>query len=121
MAKKEKPVLNYLELTPVYIVDFIDEGGMVTVLEPKFKKEWLKKLLKPVMKHENLKVRLDEIGSATWRLINGERKVQDIVNELVRIFGEKIDPADLRTTKFLTGLMHHDYITFKELTKERKY
>ncbi len=118
MSKKEKPVLNYLELTPLHKADFIDEGDTVIVLEPKFRKPWLKKILKPVMKNENIKVKLDEFGSNAWRLIDGTRKVSEIVEEMTKIFGDKIQPADLRLTKFFTGLMHHDYITFTEIIKK---
>lgn len=118
MLKKNKPVHNYLELTPVRLVQSNEEGDVVILLEPKFKKAWLKKLVSPLKKSEFIKVKLDEFGSNTWKLIDGKKKVHEIAIELKNIFGEKIEPAELRLTKFLSSLMNNDYITFLEIKKK---
>lgn len=118
MFRKEKTVLNYLDMTPVHLVRFDEEGGKVVLFEPKFKRAWLKKLVSPLKKSEFIKVKLDEFGSDTWRLIDGKRNVREISTELIKIFGDQIEPAELRVTKFLTSLMHNDYITFLEIMKK---
>jgi hypothetical protein len=73
----------------------------------------LSKWKKPMMK-----ANLDEIGSATWLLIDGKNKVGMISDKLSEQFGEKIHPVHDRVTQFLTHLFRNGFISFVEL--ERK-
>jgi hypothetical protein len=58
---------------------------------------------------------LDELGSASWLAINGEKKVSEIADELEKKFGEKIHPVEERLTKFLSLLYNHKLILYKEI------
>ena len=113
MFKKTK-VINYLELTPVRNREFIEEEGKITILIPKFKNNFLKSLI-PKKRSTNFHINFDELGSETWRKIDGEKRVDVIVGELSEMFGEKIAPAEERVTKFLSQLFQHKFIKFKEL------
>lgn len=115
---KKKEVINYLELTPVREKKFIvRENGIVTVLIPKFKSPFFQKLI-PKNKSRDIKISFDELGSAVWSEIDGNKKVDDIVKILGEKLGEKIHPAEERITKFLTQLNSHKFLSFKELNKE---
>lgn len=93
----------------------INEMGNVNLIVPKFKNEKISNFFIPKTKSKYFKVKLDEIGSATWLLIDGEKNVQDICNLLVEKFGEKITPVDERTSKFFTILYNQRFISFKKL------
>jgi hypothetical protein len=107
---------NYLELRPIRkIREEIDSQNLVTVLIPKFTSQFAKKYLQPIIKSPFIKLKLDELGSASWLAIDGVKDVNQICKELVDIFGDKIQPVEERLTKFLTQLYDHRLITFEEL------
>lgn len=110
---------NYLELTPYHVFNAeIDEKGFVTVLVPKFRNKILAKLLLPRLKSSHFKIKLDEIGSETWKHIDGRKSVSVLSKEMTDVFGDKIQPVHERLTKFLTSLYLEGYISFNEIKKE---
>ena len=111
--------LNYLEVRPIRNYDqSVDENDMVTVLIPKFKNQFAVRFVLPYMQHKFFKVKLDEFGSATWLLIDSKRNVMDIASELVKKFGEKIQPVEERLTRFFTGIYEQRLITFLEIQQK---
>lgn len=109
---------NYLELHPVRLhKDEIDSESLVTVLIPKFKNPLLVKYFVPKMKSPDIKLKLDELGSAAWILMDGKRNVAAVASLLTEKFGEKIQPVNERLTRFLTGLYEQRLITFQEINK----
>lgn len=109
---------NYLELHPVRLQkEEIDDENFVTILIPKFKNPVLVKYLVPKMKSPDIKLKLDELGSAAWILMDGKKNVALVASLLTEKFGEKIQPVNERLTKFLTGLYEQRLITFQEINK----
>jgi hypothetical protein len=106
---------SMLDLTPFCKISHeLDETGIATLLYPKFKN---KKVSKYMLGNRSpfIKMKLDEIGTACWILIDGKRKVSEIVDKLNDQFGEKIKPAHERLGKFLSQLYDNKYISFIEL------
>lgn len=119
MFKKQKTTnINLLDLTPVRINGHEEVDGLVNILIPKFKKEFMKKII-PKNKSKDIRVKLDELGSAAWLAIDGNKKVLSIVEELKQTFGEKIEPAVERVSQFINGLYANNLLYFKELRKEK--
>ncbi len=111
--------VNYLDIIPYRVYkEEIDEKGFVTILIPKFKREFANNYLRRIGKPLDIRIKLDEFGSETWTLINGNRTVTDIGKKLVSKFGEKIQPVEERLTKFLTNLYLQGYISFNELKEK---
>lgn len=111
---------NYLEVTPVRVLsEEIDENSLVTLLIPKVTNRIAKKYFEPMLKSPVIKLKLDEIGSASWLAIDGKKKVSEIASELVQKFGDKIDPVEERLTKYLTTLYEQRFITFQEIKGEK--
>ncbi len=111
--------LNFLDIIPIRIhKHIINEDGNVELIVPKFSNKKVSNFCVPKSKSENFKVKLDEIGSATWLEIDGKRKVKDICNTLDEKFGDKIKSVEKRITKFMTQLYEQRYISFVELQKE---
>ena len=107
---------NYLLLTPIRVHNHkVEENGHVILIVPKFKKEWMRNFFVPSRKSKHFRIKLDEIGSATWLAIDGKSNVQTICNRLGIQLGDKMDHAEERVTKFLTILYDQRYVTFKEL------
>lgn len=115
---------NYLDLTPVRMMEFETlENGKIDILMPRFKHHILKRALQPHWKKEFIRIHLDEIGSAIWTRIDGTSNVNDLCNRLQESYHEKLHPyeeSEKRVTQFLSLLYQERYITFKELTLEKK-
>jgi hypothetical protein len=108
--------VNYLDIIPYRIhKEEIDENGLVTVLIPKFKRKFANNILTGIGKQHEIRIKLDEFGSEVWLLLNGRQNVSNITNILINKFGERIQPAEERLTKFLTNLYVQGFISFNEI------
>jgi len=119
LKKKQKIILNYLDLTPCRNQEHIIEDGRVRLIIPKFKSNIMKSLI-PKKKSDTFKVKLDDLGSEVWLLIDGKKRVSEIAKLLREKIGDKAEPAEERVSKFLTNLLYQKFIYFKELKKENK-
>lgn len=118
LFKKKETEHNYLELTPIRMKESEErEDGQFDILVPKFKSNIAKKIFEPRMKSPYFKANLDEFGTEAWKLIDGDKNVQVIGEQLLNKYGEKIEPVYDRLTEFLTNLHRYEFITFKELKK----
>lgn len=107
---------NYLDLHPLRLhKEEIADENIVTIIIPKFKNRFIVQYIVPKLKSPDIKLKLDEIGSATWLLLDGKKDVREISKLLLEKFGDKIEPVNQRLTKFLTGLYEQRLITFKEI------
>ena len=107
---------NYLDLHPLRLhSEEISDENIVTVIIPKFKNKFIVQYIVPKMKSPDIKLKLDEIGSTTWILLDGKKNVREISNLLMEKFGDNIEPVNQRLTKFLTGLYEQRLITFQEI------
>lgn len=115
----KKDEMNLLEMTAIHVREFEkDENGKVVVLVPRFNKKWLMKLFVPKSKTDNIKVKLDEFGSAAWLKIDGNKKTGEIAEELLKEFGEKIQPAEIKLATFFAQLYDNKLISFIELNQK---
>ncbi len=107
---------NYLDLTPTRTYEFEkSDNGTISILVPKFTNRFTVKFILPLAKSKVVKIKLDKFGSETWLLIDNRRTVNEIGKELVRIFGNEINPVEERLTRFLTTLYEQRLISFKEI------
>ena len=109
--KKEE---NYLEKIPVR-GDFkwtTDNDGIVTLeIENKgvFNKIAQKLFKKPRISY----VHLDKMGSFIWPIIDGEKSILDISEDVDKEFGEDAKPLYERLAKFFQILASYGFVTFK--------
>ena len=109
---------NYLDLTPLRLhKEEVSEENLVTVLIPKFQNRFAVRFIVPKLKSDVFKLKLDELGSAVWLSVDGRNTVDQIAKQLLKKFGDKIEPVNERVTKFLTGLYEQRLITFQEINK----
>ena len=112
---------NSLEMTPIRMFEhIIDKEGKLTIIVPKFKNKAYRNFFIPTWRTENIKIKLDELGSAMWLEIDGKRNVQDICNALTEKFGAQIHPAEERVIKFISKLYDNRYISFVELSETKR-
>jgi hypothetical protein len=102
------------------VQEFTDTDGKITLLIPKFKKEWMRKYLIPKRKSPHFRIHLDELGSKVWRIINGYLTVEDIclkIKDITQGEGKPLELIEERVTIFLSDLYHRKYIVFENLSQ----
>lgn len=117
--KERKRILkstNTLDLTPVKLYsDQKNDEGLITVVIPKFKNKIAVKLISPRLKSDHFKIKLDKFGSAVWEKINGNLKVEKIIQDVKKKFGDELEQEEERITQFIFQLYSQGFISFKEL------
>lgn len=115
--KKKKNIIsaNYLEKIPVRNGAFqwsADEQGIVTIdVENKgFVNKIAQKLLKkPKVSH----VHLDEMGSFIWPLLDSDKNIIALGEDVKAHFGDKAEPLYQRLVKYLQILESYSFIEWK--------
>jgi len=117
--KERKKILqttNTLDLTPVKLYsEKINDENLVTVIVPKFKNEFAKKYISPKLKSAEFKLNLEKFGSEVWKNMDGKTRVGDIVKKVSDKFGDEIQPAVDRVSKYIFQLYEQKLISFKEI------
>jgi hypothetical protein len=114
--------VNLLELTPLRLHGHETEAnGLVILLVQKFKN---RKIGRFMLGHRSahFRIRLDEMGSAVWTLMDGSSKVTDLISKLQdnwKDSPEKTNHLDERLAAFMSQLYDNRYITFKELNEQK--
>ncbi len=113
MTKPPRTLNEMLAAVPQPAVEHVvREDGLFTLLRPKFtspRLQWLQRLIT----RRHFKVRLDAVGTCLWAHIDGVRTGYELVEILRLAFGEKVEPADERTAKFLLQLVEGQFVRLK--------
>lgn len=90
-----------------------DDDGIVT-LEIVNKGIFNKIAQKLFKKPEISYVHLDKMGSFIWPIIDGEKSILDIAEDVDKEFGEDAKPLYERLAKYFQILASYGFVTFKE-------
>lgn len=105
--------VNLLEAVPVRSPQVRTEweGGLAVLAFPRFKQRWVRRLFPKVLSGE-LRVALEEHGTAVWRLIDGKRTVEELIGLLATHFREDANYAS-RVVIYLLRLQKDGFIRLK--------
>lgn len=108
---KDRDKINLLDAIPIRSAHIVTEweDGMAVLVYPRFKRAWMRRffLFKGMSPH--IRVRLEEHGTMVWNLIDGQRKVADIVALLAGHFRGDEHYAG-RVTLYLLQLQKDGFI-----------
>ena len=113
---KKNLEINYLEKIPLRNKDIhwtVDENGIMT-LEIENRGVVNRIFQKLFKKPKKSFIHLDETGSFVWSLIDGERNVGKIGEELKKKFGEKAYPVYERLSKYFEILKSYGFAKFTD-------
>jgi hypothetical protein len=101
-------------MTPIPKVDYEQkDDGTISLLIPRFKNNFAKKIMIPKNKSPFIKANLDDLGSNTYRLANGERTIYEIAHLLQDQSCDEIEDVMMRVYKFFGALYTNHLIEFK--------
>lgn len=106
---------NLLELTPVRRAAWKDVDGWIVLERPPPNRRGLRGLgdrLSFAMAAR--RIRLDHIGSHSWRCFDGETKVAEVCVVLRERFGESIEPVEERLGRFVRYLHQDGFLAYRE-------
>lgn len=109
--KREVPDNNILDAYPIRNCEHELNDGFVTVLYLKRKLNIIERTFFRKISSKPYKIDLDAIGSYIWHLCDGKNNISSIINSSKRHFGEKIEPAEKRTVKFIEQMNKNKLIT----------
>lgn len=119
MSKKNNKPENFMDYVPRHNVNYpydIDEKQIVTVhVKWRGPFHWIATHIfrKPDTSH----IKLDETGSYIWKLIDGEKTVQEIYEQFERDFPDMEDSLK-RVVQFLKILRNNEFIVYNVPLKE---
>ena len=107
---------NYLEKIPVRKPDLgwrIEENGEVTLLVEN--KGFMNRVFQKFFKKPKVtQIHLDEIGSFVWPLIDGEKNIVLLGQDVEKRFGEKAQPTYERLAQFFRILESYRFVSWKD-------
>jgi len=109
---------NFLDLSPLALFGHeLDTQGNVVILIPRFQGFLFSRILQPRLKNPYIKLELDDLGTATWLMLNGKTSVRNICSTLRQQKGSAAEPVEDRVTRFLSQLYAQKLIVFTEILK----
>lgn len=109
-----KKKINLLEVIPFRSegVNTEEENNLAVIVFPRFKYAWMYKL--PIFKSVSpvIRVRLEEHGTAVWRLIDGKRNVQEITVLLAEHFNREKN-YEARVSVFIGQLRKDGFVRYR--------
>ena len=86
------------------------EGSPVVLLMPRYPTIAGRLVGKLFRRSKHIRVKLDDLGTAVWQLIDGKRSVRHIGEEIEKTFGEEAQPLYPRLGEFLGILAANRFI-----------
>lgn len=114
---KEDPLggINLLELAPVRVARWRQVEDRVVVERPKPRARFPRILLEWLLHLMAVKsVRLDEVGSFAWQLLDGEQTVGQVAVAVRERFGDAVEPAEERLGHLVRLLRQEGLIAYPE-------
>ena len=114
--KKKNDSGNLLDMIPETQCKWMHDKnkGIVSLVVPRFKNRFMKKIALKLGKSEEVKIHLDKKGSHTWKLIDGNSTVEAIGDKLEREENETVEQFYQRLCEFLLILAKNRFIRFKK-------
>lgn len=113
--KNKKKSENYLLKVPSKnpSFPFSQDGNGIVTLEVENKGAMNRVFQKLFKKPKISYIHLDEMGSFIWLLIDGEKDIIKIGEEVKEHFKEKAEPLYERLSKYIKILESYSFVTFK--------
>jgi len=108
--------VNYMDLVPERRLSWQDDpdGDLVQVLMPRYTDPILSRLLQPrLAAHKRyIRVPLEDRGSFLWRLLDGKRRVIDLVRAFEVAFPADRENAPERVSMYLHAMYDNKFIEY---------
>ncbi len=105
---------NLLEWTPVRVAEWRDVDGGIVLERPPAKRSGIRGIGRLTSLMAPQRVRLDDVGSFSWKRFDGETTVGEVCGALRERFGESVEPAEERLGRFVHSLRREGFLFYRE-------
>lgn len=113
MKKNKKNFLEKIPCKNTKIQTIVNDTGQITLIIPRDR--LIERIIRRFYKiPEKFTIDLDELGSKIWSLIDNNKNVYEIGQEVRKTFGEKAEPLYPRLITFLKILVNNKFIFFEK-------
>lgn len=111
---------NLLDLVPVRMAAWSESDNRVVIERPGPRNRGLRGVSERLSHWlAPRRLRLDELGSYTWRRLDGRTAVGEIADDIRKRFGEKAEPVEERVALFICQLWREGFLAYPELEEGR--
>ncbi|HHQ47540.1 MAG TPA: PqqD family protein [Acidobacteria bacterium] len=105
--------VDLLGIAPIRLAAWEETEGRVTITRPRPTAGGLHGLAELLSFWMSVRrIRLDEVGSFCWKLLDGRRTVGEVAVALRERFGEAVEPAEERAGQFVRVLRYQDMLAY---------
>ncbi len=113
MKEAELEGVNLLELAPSRIAEWEEVNGLMVLLRPVPEADGFGGLLDRFFHRMSAnRIRLDEVGSFAWLLLDGERTVGEVGELMREEFGETVEPVEERLGHLVVMLRREGFLLY---------
>lgn len=106
--------MNVLDIAPVRIAGWKEADDRVTVVRPPPGRRGLRRIVDQLLHLMSAsRIRLDPVGSAVWRAMDGERTVTELASALREQFGDQVEPAEERVGHLVRVLRRERLVGYR--------
>jgi hypothetical protein len=105
--------INLLELRPIRAEPWEEDSGRIVIVrsrptgrDRRKLGEWLRFWL------SSGRIRLDELGGRVWLLLDGQRSVGEVADQLRKEFGDEVEPAEERAGEMVRRLHSEELVVY---------
>lgn len=113
--KRERDLegVNLLDLAPVRLAEWEEAEGRVVLLRPRPEAGGVGGFFDRIFHSLSAqRVRLDEVGSHAWRLMDGERTVAEVGGLLAQEFQDRVKPVEERLGRLVWMLRREGFLAY---------
>ncbi|MDP8255175.1 MAG: PqqD family protein [Candidatus Alcyoniella australis] len=105
---------NFLTLVPLQRpADITGDPGCVVIHAPRFRSKIGQFFGRLLRRSEQLSLKLDERSAYCWKLIDGERNVQQICDQMQQRFGDEVEPVVQRIMQLLQIFERNRLVSYR--------
>jgi hypothetical protein len=112
MAKKVKNLFDMIPVISEHITTEY-EGELVVIAFPRFRSKFMLKYFVPRNRSPIIRIRLEEHGTALWKLIDGKRTANELVELLAEHFQHEENYA-YRIATYIQQLQKQGFVKLTE-------
>ena len=99
------PGLDFAGVRPRRLLEWREEDGHCVLLRPRLGTTRVARWMAGLGGDPHYRIRLDEVGTLVWKACDGRTSLADIVGRMRERFGDRVEPADQRLSRFMRTML----------------
>ena len=106
--------LDFARVQPRRLLEWHEEDGRCVLLRPRLGSSRVARWVAGLGGDAYYRIRLDEVGTLVWKACDGYTSLADIVGRMRERFGDRVQPADQRLSRFVHTMLKGRMIAISE-------